>query len=174
MITVAAVLSVCGSCEKSGVNQAGEATESQSAFADEADSLGYYLGIQLAEQIRGELDSLPNANRGDFDPEVFGRGVAAALSMPMDEHPGYGAGANQGASLQGQLAVIREVGLGVNVDAIVCGFAAGMGSDADEQGRAQEMLSQFMRPVNNHILNQKRKEFFKKNPRPVPQSEFGY
>lgn len=165
-IFVAAMCMMATSCGSDGetnapANEVGATHELLTA----EDSLGYYLGVSLAEWVRDGLDSVPESHRAGFDSELFGRGVKTVMAVSVADHPGFAGGARQGANMQAGLGAIRSAGLPVNVEFVVRGFNAGMLKEP-AGCNPQELLSQLMRPVNKHILEVKRKEYFESHPGP--------
>lgn len=153
-----ALLTLVGACTKpadsalSTPTGAG-AADTEVTLTDQADSLGYFLGISMAEKIRSTLEHIPSPQSDNLDPEVTGFGIKSLLTLDS-QNIGFQYGAIHGASIQQQLALIRQADTHISNTRFMAGFTQGMNCDS-AQNAPIEILDRLMTPVNNRLIRLK-------------------
>lgn len=151
-----ATLLLCScSKEKSGlINDVDIESVEIPELTDAADSLAYYLGVKLSENLTASLDTLSEAEKTDIDAELFMLGARSVLATDHTR-AGYQYGALHGGAAQRQIINIRAGKQRIVTEQYISGFAAGMDSEATDS--TTETLGHLLKPVNSEIIKAKRR-----------------
>lgn len=161
IITLSLILISCSGRQS---DTPGIQVEKTGALATQADSTAYFLGLSLAERIRGSLADMPEEKLETLDFNLFNNGVAGLLSAPSDK-PGIHHGTLHAAIIQHQLALIRETNIPISNRLIARGFADAINADTTDT-TAQTHLDRLMVPVNNRLITIKLRKNAASHPRP--------